>query len=457
MSQYALYQLEVAAVCGLLVGGLLIVTVLAIRKDKAPPVMGVAVALGTLNAVAFASGSLLAGEDAPTAAQVAIKYLRNAPTALLVAYVCRAQVRHYGAVRNHTWIRVPFERAPGVIFGTFALSAVLDFVMRPSVLEVSEPMPVAALAYNALMLAPLAFYGALCAVVFAGAALGRSAPAGGKSQRLQNACGALALGGSAALTVVTFSWYVLRSTSPTPELASEAARMGWMQLSLIVLVVGSVFVGLACHWREGGIERFTRRLLDELGVVADVTEMLAAAPLVDKKLNVPYLCLRQSAAADFLDLPKEERSRMEQSFRAGAILAGGDVGYRDPNAPSDGARRLLAASRRWEGARGHANRDEGVASAFISPLPATERNAERISQSGQDLRESVSLALELAHEGRHDFSDRPEWAQLVCVALTDAGLLSPAPNIGEKVSQTYRLAKYKVENYRDGFGGVPDL
>lgn len=461
MSQYALYQLQVAAVFGLLVGGLLIVTVLALRKDKAPPVMGVAVLLAALNAAAFAAGSLLVGESAPPAAQVAIKYLRNAPTVLLVAYVCRHQVRHYSAARSRAWVRSAFEWGPVVVFGTFAFSAILDLIVRPSVLDVSERVPVMVLSYNALMLLTLALYGMLSASVFAGAALGQSTAPGGGAQRLQNACGALALGGTAALTLVTFSWYLLRATLPYPKLAGEAVDMSGMQLSLIALIAGSVLVGLACHWREGKVERFTRRLLGELDVVADVTEMLAAAPLLDKKLNVPYLCMSQSAAPDFLDLPRDEHRRMDQSFRAGAILGHGDVRAHTSSAPTGeptgGANRLLAASRRWDQVWGCADRNQMESGHSALHSPEARQSADRINDSGQELRESVSLVREMIGQGLHDLSNRPEWAQLVGIALLDAGLLPSEPTVSEKVDRTYRLAKYKVDNYRDGLEDNSDL
>ncbi len=462
MSYYQLTQLQLAALCFGLVVVLLGYSLLK-RRENIPYAVLVGTLVGILGACFFTVSYLTADSGLPRVTQVAVKFLRDLPIILTVCYACMVQAKRYSIVRDEsstlcTW----FERSWWVIGAAFLSSATLEFVLRPPVLESDESLPPATLFADAAVLVPLATYAALCCSVFV-RTLWRNREMSDWARRLQNLCGGLALGGLTALAIHTLVWRAVRVLVPEDQLDPIVEQLSTNQVAIISIVAISILVGLASYSSEGRTETLTDGMEDVLRAFESITENVASVSVSAEGLNVTYAALKRATNEDMLGLTSHEKCLVDSAFRA-VLVTEGVRGHPPQHQNPITREQLLSVSEFYEKEIANSGIAEKIGQTSDERLPDSLRSLFLHPQSANGTRNRddfyavVKLLLEIV--GEKDPS-RPwamsTWAQLVCVALDDAGVLTHRPDritapgsrsIQGTVVDAYNLAKYEIENCR---------
>ena len=462
MSYYQLTQLQLAALCvGLVV--MLVSYSLLKRRENIPNAVLVGTLVGILGACFFTVSYLTADRSLPHVTQVAVKFLRDLPIILTVWYACMVQAKRYSVVRDESpTLRTWFERSWWVIGAAFLCSATLEFVLRPPILESDESLPPATLFADAVVLVPLATYAALSCSVFV-RTLWRNREVFDWARRLQNLCGGLALGGLTALAIHTLVWRAVRVVVPEDQMAPIVEQLSTNQVAIISIVAISILVGLASYSSEGRTETLTDGVEDVLRAFESITENVASASVSAEGLNVTYAALTRATNEDMLGLSFYEKCLVDSAFRAVLVTEG--VRSHAPQHHKPITReQLLCVSEFYEKEISDPRITERIGHTSVERFPDSLRSLFLHPQSAngtssrEDFYAVVKLLLEIG--GEKDPS-RPwamsTWAQLVCVALDDADVLTYRPDgtttsgsrsIQGTVVDAYNLAKYEIEHSR---------
>lgn len=463
MTYYQTTQLQLAALDILLVIGLLS-WLLITRRKAIPPVVILAVLVGLIGAFFFMVSYFTADQNLPRIAQVSIKLLRDLPIVLIVCYVSLLQARRYTLARRSGRLRRWFGRSPYVIGAGYLTSGAVEFVVRPPVLDSGAALPATTLFSDALVLVPLAIYAGATAVVFFLAAWKR---AEGVNPKVQNVCGAVALGGLAILALHTFAWRAGRVWLQERQIDPFVEQMSANQVVIVAVVALSVTLGLAVYCGEGESERVAGRFLGFVELMGGITARLVNAPISSARVKVPYEAMLRATDSDLLDLPPEDRRKAGTLFRAIAAHRGYRRGKESEEEPSENEL-LRALASFYE--------SELEKPTFAEELDDLPR--ERMPSALRDLRSRATGNLEGAPSDRSpapsdgfyevlsvlreievskdlaEFRGLESWALLACVALAETDILSAGernailanPEVDREVVDGYRLARYEIEN-----------
>lgn len=463
MSYYQLTQLQLAGLSAALVIALIGYSLLK-RRGDIPHATLLGVLIGVLAACFFTITYLTADRDLPRVAQVAVKLLRDLPTVLIICYACMMQARRYSLVRDESpALQRWFGRSWWVIAATFFGSGALEFLLRPPVLESDESLPSTILIADAVVLVPLAAYSALSCSVFA-RTLWRNRASYDLPRRLQNLCGGLALGGLTVLTLHTLTWRWFRVVVPEDRIDPIIEQLSTDQVVIISLVAVNLLVGLVSYSSEGRTEMLADRFEDFLRTFEGITEKLASASVSAEGMNLTHAAMTRATDEDLLNLDSEEKRLADSAFRAVLVTEGQRAPATERSRNLITREQLLALSGFYEREFADPVVIYEIRKTPHERLPDTLRGllSHSRSMSGEsgehDFYAVVNLLLEIVDEGDRS---RPQamgtWAQLVYVALADAGLLSYGRDgettsngrpIQELVVDAYNLAKYEVENRR---------
>lgn len=398
MTYYQETQFVLAAFDALLVIGLL---VYSLWRDEFPPVVAFATLVGMLGCVFFLVSFLAADQSLPRTLQVAIKLLRDLPVVLIVGYVCLLQARKYALIRGHGSLRYLFLKCPRVLLACYGLGAMMEFAFRPPVLDSDAGLPPLVLVSDAVILAPLIGYAGASGLVFFLTALKKG---GRLSNRLQNLCGTLALGGIAVLGLHTSLWRAIRVMVPSEDIGPYVQQLSTNQVVIVAVVASSVAGGIVLYL----IERVPHRAHERL---ANYLDALASSPPAPSRWGastaVPYHAMRRASREDLLDLSSTQKDRAEALFHL--IVA--------HHAQADGDGRLRAILRDFE---------TGCDAEVVPSRQPPEALSPRIC--------------------------------LTRIALADACLIPSEYGASAKASQpevsdAYWLARYEIENSGPSIGG----
>lgn len=323
MDAYSVHQVYVVAACVMAVAALIAIAPFAKRSGAPTPVLGFSIVAALVGILGFSLTEYAAGEASSPMVDVAIKYLRNVPIVSAVIYACLIQATYYSLPRNSARVRKTLKSAPFVICGGFLISGVAEAWQRPPMLEVGEPLSVWAVIYNGATVIPLAFYGAFAAYIFCRAVREPFAFANLRNRarrNLQNMCGAVVMGSFTALACSTFVWYCGRVLLPQKHLNNLAASMSHLQMAFIAILLLAVVVGIVCYCSQDEYEKVMEDLARIAEPVCDLTEILAAAPVSDSRVNKAYIYVKQATGDEFLGLSVADASRADDAFRAGAVM-----------------------------------------------------------------------------------------------------------------------------------------
>jgi len=201
---------------------------------------------------------------------------------------------------------------------------------------------------------------------------------------------------------------------------------------------------------------------DVLRAFESITENVASVSVPAARLNATYAALNSATNEDMLGLTSHEKCLVDSAFRAVLVTEG--VRGRPPQHQNPITReQLLSVSEFYEKEIADAGIAEKIGQTSGERLPDSFRSLFLHPQSANgtsgrdDFYALVKLLLEIV--GEKD-SSRPwamsTWAQLVCVAPDDAGVLTyrpdgiptPSRSIQGTVVDAYNLAKYEIENCR---------
>lgn len=454
--------------------------VFARRGVRVSPTIGVAVVVIIVCGAAFGLGGYVIREVNSPTIQVLVKYLRNLPTWLIVIYSCLILVRRYRRVRNSYRLRRLLELGPYIMVSTFVVALSLDLVAGVPVLDVERNLPWWMLPYNAALLLPVSFYGVLTASIFI-LALWEQRPFSGLRQRgvtdLQNVCGFLIMSSLSLLTVVTMYWYTVRVLGSAQEIIEYAQPMARLQLALISVAAISALIGFVCDYTRDEAEQLMDRLAAVAEPVCDLTELLASAPIVRLRCNVPYLLLHQAARPSHqggLGLSDQDKDSADEAFRAGLLLHESRSGNANEDATSAGGIReqdLLQLARLCDQEYSdpeaalimHGTHEPTESAADMLPAEFSVRE-QGFRESGNGLYRVMAFCSDLMDPGSsaRGLSSSDEWQQLAALALAESRTLPAVKSkrllagedVSERVADAHTLAKAKLEIHR---GELEDL
>lgn len=456
--QYSALQLQ-AAIMFVLAALPVVALVLARRRVVAPLVAFGAMIL-LARAVGYALGYVGSEVTPPRLMQVLIEYVRLAPPAVLIVYVCSLQARRYRVARNNDLLRWWFQRAPYVIGAAILFGFVGDLAVQPPLLESMQGIPAAAFLFEFPRIAVPSVYAGLASFVFVGAARVGSGPLG-LAARLQNLFWGIALAMLFVLTWHAILWRGIRAFFPQELTTTLVGRLSAAEAVLLLAFAASVLLGIVCYYVQSERGRFMERFLNFLELVSDLAEELANAPVFKGKLRYPYAALRQAAGDEFLNLSALDKRKADNAFLV-KVVQKHRAGQRRVN-----RERLSELSKIYDAELVDPVLAEGLpCSGPLESLPGTLRD---LASEGPDkgdsggartqgLEESLGLALRTENtsgELEKTPAAAQEWEQLVLVALADAGLLPAGQRedtmagrgITKKVLDAYDLARHKVQNY----------
>lgn len=456
MTYYQTTQLQLAVLDILLVIGLLS-WLLITRRKAIPPVVILAVLVGLIGASFFMVSYFTADQNLPRIAQVAIKLLRDSPIVLIVCYVSLLQARRYTLVRRSDRLRGWFGRAPYVIGAGYLTSGIVEFVVRPPILDSGAPLPVTTMFSDALVLVPLAIYAGATAIVFSLAVWKRTESLGLK---VQNACGAVALGGLTILALHTLAWRAGRVWLQEGRIEPFVEQMSTNQVVIVAVVALSVTLGLAVYCGEGESERVAERFLGFVELLGGLTARLVNAPIGSAGVRLPYVAMLRAADEDLLNLPLEDKRKAGTLFRA--VVA--HRGYRRGKESEEGrfeSERLCALASFFESELEKSTFAEELSDLPRERVPSTLRDLQsHIKGNKVVVRDGFYEVLSVLREiemskDRVEFRDLEPWALLACVALADTDIftageqdaVSAEPEVQREIADGYRLARYEIEHF----------
>ncbi|WP_047865439.1 hypothetical protein [Rubrobacter aplysinae] len=438
------------------------------RRDPTSPVIYYAFFLAVLTTGSFWLAEIAASGPPGSeqrAFDILVKYVRDLPISLIVGYICFMQARRYrrarprqqGTNRLHPrgWLNTTLTLAPYVIGGTFLLSMGCDFIFRPLVLSVDEPIAWWVAAYNGPFIAALIISSALNAYVFSTALRSQPpslSPRQWARRKIQNCCGALLSISLGLLATVTGIWYTQRAVSSPQALTTLSDNMSVFQLIFIVLAGATATIGLAVHFRKDEHDQVLGPLSTLLEPLCDVTQLLATVPIYDYPLNAPYHCMGLAANQQNLNLSKADILSLEDAFRAGVLMCA----ERHPQiedriaVDKDDLLALAESCDRYE-------LDEDLAGWLSSTKTHSATGHRMFQDKGHRLSTPISFAYGLANpEAEDPLRDAPDWAHLAGLALAKAGALPESRSreiladdeIYPSVQNAYQLARLQLRNTR---------
>lgn len=458
MSYYQLTQLQLAGLSVVLVLVLLGYSLLK-GRSRVPHATLLGVLIGILAACFFAVSYLTADSSLPRMTQVAVKLLRDLPTVLTVCYACMVQAKLYSLVRDESpALRRWFGRSWWVILAAFVGSGTLEFVLRPPVLESDQSLPSPVLVADATVLLPLAAYAALSSSVFL-RTLWRNMGASHWSPKVQNFCGGIALGGLAVLALHTLAWRAARVVVPEDRIDPIVEQLSTNQIVIVALVAASILVGLISYSSEDRNRTVADDVEEVLRAFEGITEKVASASVSAEGLNPTYAAMHRATEEDLLRLSSREKRLADSAFRA--LLVTDGVRGHSAQHPSPIRRdQLLSVNQFYEHQLADPVVADEVRNASSKRLPDTllglfAHPESSVCGRGQDDFHAV-VKLLLAVVDRNERSNvrtMSSWAQLVYVALVDAGVLQHRRDglptfsgypVNGTVVDAYDLAKYEV-------------
>lgn len=479
MTAQALFvQMAIIAFIGAALVGALFVA----RRGRVAPLVAFGGAVLVTRAGGFALNYYFAADEPPPVwLQAPQTWARAAPIVVLTTYVCLMQARRYRAARDNDFIRWLFRHALGIYGGLFVVMFAWDCVTQPPLLEYDSGYPVASWVVETAWHVTGTLYALLAAFVFFSAARGTRGPVG-LGQRLQNLFFGIAILGAGLSAPVAVIQRGVRAFFPEEVTSALAQSFAVAEFITFVLTVGGLVLGIFSYYTQSKSDRFLERFSSFTELVGDLTEELASAPIGEKRLNLPYVTMHQAAGEEFLDLSPVDKRKMDNAFCARVVWehrAGTNDDETEPWAgPRTGSRAGRLSRRRLrdlseaydheleepvlrEGLLGGVC-DGALPNTLMDLLPDKAGSGDAGSRSispgtgHQGLGEALAIALET--DVARDLSSLPEWAQLVYVALADAGLLPTSRRTavldGREVSRTvldtYRLAEFKVSKYGQG-------
>ncbi len=427
------------------------------------------VVFGTLFLAGRAAGFLLAYfvSDSPATTplvQVLTHYARILPSVLLLIYACVVLARRYRAARSRDLLRVWLRRAPYVHGGAVLLNLAGDLILRPPLLEGSRGIPAASFWLSVPNYATAVGYALICCVVFIGAARSGEGATLGVGQRVQNFSWGVALGGLGVLTSFALARQGIRAFASEEQVGELVEALSSYEWPFFVAYAGGITVGIFSYYVQSRRDRFVERFFGFLDLVGDLTEEMANAPLSRRGLSLPQSTMREAAGAEFLGLSPEDLRKADGAFRLKVVWelraseeAGGRISRSRMADLLEAYRYELKEPVLARGLRTEPGAGGALPEVLRDLLPGEREGRSDGPASSRGLGDALALVLRGEEElAGKDLAGLPEWEQLACVALADAGLLPDAKGtaipeelgVSERVLENYRLAGYKLHTYR---------
>lgn len=443
--------------------------ILIARPRTLSPVVALGVLTGVLGAGFFLAAFFAADRNLPPALQLVVKLLRDLPVVLIVLYACRMQLNGYSffaeplpAARRR--IQRWFTWSVPVVASSFALGGLAEFVIRPAFLQSDAPLPPSILVSDGLILLPLALYAAISCFVFGWTLLKESADLRLRD-RLENFCGAAALGGLSVLALHTLAWRAVRALLPVDRVGPILEQMSVNQIFVVGAVALSISVGLISHstrdasMRDASTRETSRRLISLASDLAYLSEHLANNPVRDPHVRLCQDAMLKAAGSDFLGLDRAAQGRAHRIFR-GVLFVHEDPGKQEISREATG--KLRAIVRLCDNERRSSvltralgdHRRHSLPDVLQSVLPddgVALPGADSSGPEAQNLREEALVILRPGSAVVSGVDTLDCGTRLALVALWDAEALELDPGeiegaraVQGELADAYNLAKYQL-------------
>lgn len=460
MNQYQTIQLLVALTFVVFGASFILIIRSTKRGGQVPPVIYYGFGVAVLTAVSFWLAEVASDGSQDSGLQlfdVVVKYIRDLPISLIVIYTCLLQVRYYNRARRRDWLNAALRNPLRVVFIPFLCAFVLDLILRPPVLAVTEPLAPFVSAYNIPFILALIGLSWLNAYVFWTAFREPITFPELRDEfrlRLQNSCGIFMSSSLALLATTTATWYIQRATLSSGSLQDVAQSMSTLQLVFIVIAGLAATTGLALHFGQDEYDKIMERAEGLVDPVCDATELLASVPVTSSRLLGPHTFMFRAAAPEregFLDLSKCDKLKLEDTFRTSVLMRGEDLP--DIEQPQVDKDQLIALAQAYDQHDSTDNLFHWLTNMGVE----SASDAQQLFESGRELSEAInSASILVSHRAAADLPTLPPWAQLAAVALADSGVMPKEQGqailegniVSERVLNAYQAAKLELRNKR---------